>query len=55
VFEVWVAATGEKREALAAWQSGGAPVPAAGAPGPRKRRRRRGKRGGPAAAPSETA
>lgn len=54
VFEVWVAATGEKNDALAAWQQGGAPAPTAGAPGPRKRRRRRGgKRGGPAA--SETA
>jgi poly(A) polymerase len=56
VFEVWVEATGEKGEQLAAWQSGGAPQVIAGAPGPRKRRRRRGKRGaGPAAAPSETA
>ncbi len=56
VFEVWVEATGEKREALSAWQAGGAPTPSATAPGPRKRRRRRGKnRGGPAAAPSETA
>jgi len=54
VFEVWVAATGEKRDALAAWQSGSAPQPSATAPGPRKRRRRRGRgRGGPAA--SETA
>jgi poly(A) polymerase len=46
VFEVWVEATGEKREALTAWQSGGAPQVSADAPGPRKRRRRRGKRGG---------
>ncbi|MBL8955964.1 MAG: hypothetical protein JNK82_34635 [Myxococcaceae bacterium] len=56
VFEVWVEATGEKREALTAWQGGGAPVPSATAPGPRKRRRRKGRnRGGPGAAPTETA
>lgn len=44
VFEVWVAATGEHREALDRWKSGGAPTPAPGAEGPRRRRRRR--RGG---------
>ncbi len=56
VFEVWVEATGEKREALEAWNTGGAPQPAANAPGPRKRRRRRGRgRGGPAAATPESA
>ncbi|MBK7861711.1 MAG: poly(A) polymerase [Archangiaceae bacterium] len=53
VFEIWVEATGEKREALAAWKSGGAPVVAAGAPGPRKRRRRRSRNKG-GEAPSES-
>ncbi len=46
VFAVWVEATGEHEAALAAWNSGTAPQPAAGAPGPARRRRRRGGRGG---------
>jgi poly(A) polymerase len=48
VFEVWVEATGEHQEALARWKSGTAPMPTAGAEGPRRRRRRRrgGERGG---------
>ncbi|MEW6433891.1 MAG: poly(A) polymerase [Myxococcota bacterium] len=41
VFEVWVLATGEHREALEKWKSGGAPTPAPNAEGPRRRRRRR--------------
>jgi poly(A) polymerase len=41
VFEVWVEATGEHREALARWQSGTAPTPTPGAEAPRRRRRRR--------------
>lgn len=55
VFEVWVDATGEKRDALEAWRTGGAPAASPQAPGPRKRRRRRGRRGGPAAATPESA
>jgi poly(A) polymerase len=52
VFELSVEATGEHREALQAWRSGGAPAPPAGG-GPaeggrrRRRRRRRGPRPGP--------
>lgn len=55
VFEVWVSATGEHKDALAKWKSGGAPAPVAGAEGPRRRRRRR--RGGREdnAAPAESA
>ncbi len=44
VFELSVEATGEHREALEAWKSGGAPAPAPGGPpsdGGRRRRRRR--------------
>jgi poly(A) polymerase len=44
VFELSVDATGEFREALEAWKSGGAPVPPVGGPpteGGRRRRRRR--------------
>ena len=44
VFELSVEATGEHREALEAWKSGGAPAPAPGGPpsdGARRRRRRR--------------
>lgn len=44
VFELGVEATGEHRDALAAWKAGGAPVAAAGggpAEGGRRRRRRR--------------
>jgi poly(A) polymerase len=55
VFEVWVEATGEKREQLEAWKSGGAPVASPDAPGPRKRRRRRKRGGGGQSARSETA
>ncbi len=46
VFEVWVDATGEKRDALEAWKSGGAPNVAPDAAGPRKKRRRRRRGGG---------
>jgi tRNA nucleotidyltransferase/poly(A) polymerase len=46
VFEVWVKATGEHQAALNSWKSGGAPVVAKDAEGPRRRRRRR-KRNGP--------
>ena len=41
VFEVWVSATGEFKEALEKWQAGGAPTPVPGADGPKGRRRRR--------------
>ncbi len=41
VFEVWVEATGDYREALEKWKAGGAPMPSPDAPGPRRRRRRR--------------
>ena len=41
VFEVWVRATNEHREALEKWKSGVAPNPTNDAPGPRRRRRRR--------------
>ena len=56
VFRVWVEATDERREMLAAWESGGAPEPASSAPAlpGRRRRRRRGGRGrgpGPGGAP----
>jgi poly(A) polymerase len=51
VFRVWVEATGERRVALEAWDSGGAPEPAADAPGPVKKRRRRRRRGGGGGAP----
>jgi poly(A) polymerase len=53
VFSVWVEATGEHEAALQAWNSGGAPTPQPGAPGPSRRRRRRGPRGSgpPPAAP----
>jgi poly(A) polymerase len=53
VFEVWVRATGEHRDALEKWKAGGAPNPVPGAEGPRrKRRRRRGRRGeAPGASP----
>ncbi|HET9036565.1 MAG TPA: poly(A) polymerase, partial [Myxococcaceae bacterium] len=52
VFELSVEATGEHREALQAWRSGGAPAPPAGGPPAegarrRRRRRRRGPRTGP--------
>ena len=52
VFELSVEATGEHREALEAWKSGGAPTPPAGGPHAeggrrRRRRRRRGPRPGP--------
>ncbi len=55
VFEVWVRATNEHREALEKWKAGAAPNPSTDAPGPRRRRRRprRGERGeGAADAPS---
>lgn len=45
VFSLWTEATGENREAQAAWASGSAPEVAPGAAGGRKRRRRR-RRGG---------
>ena len=62
VFEVWVRATNEHREALEKWKSGVAPNPSTDAPGPRRRRRkRRGERGerpeggaGPEAEPSSS-
>ncbi len=41
VFEVWVRATNEHREALEKWKAGAAPNPTTDAPGPRRRRRRR--------------
>ena len=41
VFEVWVEATGEHREALERWKAGAAPAPGADAVGSRRRRRRR--------------
>ncbi len=41
VFEVWVEATGDHKEALERWKSGAAPSLAAEAEGPRRRRRRR--------------
>jgi poly(A) polymerase len=44
VFEIWVDATGEHREALEKWKSGDAPLPQADAEGPPKRRRRRRRR-----------
>jgi len=52
VFELSVEATGEHREALDAWRSGGAPSPPTGGTPPeggrrRRRRRRRGPRQGP--------
>ena len=52
VFELSVEATGEHREALEAWRSGGAPTPPAQGPTPdggrrRRRRRRKGPRPGP--------
>jgi poly(A) polymerase len=53
VFELSVEATGEHRDALAAWRSGGAPTPPSGGPPSegggrrRRRRRRRGPRSGP--------
>ncbi|MEW5741076.1 MAG: poly(A) polymerase [Myxococcota bacterium] len=54
VFEVWVRATGEHREALEKWKAGGAPNPVPGAEGPRRRRRRRrGGRGEDRAAPAQ--
>ena len=40
VFEVWVRATNEHREALEKWKAGAAPNPSTDAPGPRRRRRR---------------
>jgi poly(A) polymerase len=40
VFEVWVRATNEHREALEKWKAGAAPNPTTDAPGPRRRRRR---------------
>jgi poly(A) polymerase len=51
VFELSVEATGEHREALEAWRSGGAPSPPSGGPPAeggrrRRRRRRRGPRSG---------
>ncbi|MBX7099539.1 MAG: hypothetical protein K1X89_17620, partial [Myxococcaceae bacterium] len=46
VFEVWVKATGEHEEALAAWHGGAAPTPSADAPGLGRKRRRRRRRGG---------
>jgi poly(A) polymerase len=55
VFEVWVAATGEKGDALEAWKSGGAPVASPDAPGPRKRRRRKRRGGGGQSARTESA
>jgi poly(A) polymerase len=55
VFEVWVDATGEKREQLDTWKAGGAPVASPDAPGPRKRRKRRRRGGGGQSARSETA
>ncbi|HZJ56574.1 MAG TPA: polynucleotide adenylyltransferase PcnB [Myxococcaceae bacterium] len=52
VFELSVEATGERREALEAWRSGGAPTTPSGGPATeggrrRRRRRRRGPRPGP--------
>jgi poly(A) polymerase len=47
VFEIWVDATGEHREALEKWKSGDAPLPQADAEGPPKKRRRRRRRRGP--------
>ena len=49
VFELSVEATGEHRDALEAWKTGGAPLPKPGGPAPeggrrRRRRRRRGPR-----------
>ena len=41
VFEVWVRATNEHREALEKWKSGIAPNPTTDAPGPKRRRRKR--------------
>lgn len=46
VFEISVESTGQGREALEAWKSGGAPEPRVGAEEPRRRRRRRRRRGG---------
>ncbi len=46
VFEVWVEATGDYREQLEKWKTGGAPTPSPDAPGPRRKRRRRRGRGG---------
>ncbi len=46
IFEVWVRATGEHKDALTAWKSGSAPNPVPGADGPRRNRsRRRGRKG----------
>lgn len=42
VFEVWVRASNQHREALEKWKAGVAPNPTNSAPGPRRRRRRRG-------------
>lgn len=52
VFSVWVESTGEHEAALAAWNSGSAPQPVAGAPGPSRRRRRRGRGGNGPPAPA---
>jgi poly(A) polymerase len=52
VFELSVEATGEDREALDAWRSGGAPsTPSAGSPSEGGRRRRRRRRKGPRQGP----
>ena len=51
VFEVWVEATGDHKEALQRWKTGGAPLLAAEAEGPRRRRRRRRRSERPGQAP----